>query len=85
MLSSESLKCVIEKVYKEDFILIEAQRRTGLHSLAQKGILGAVLQSPEVRNAFKSGNVEDAYSMIKAQITSTGQPFSLCDKKKAHI
>jgi hypothetical protein len=67
MLSSDSLKCVIEKVYKEDFILIEAQRRTGLHSLAQKGILGAVLQNPEVRNAFKSGNVEDAYSLIKAK------------------
>jgi hypothetical protein len=85
LLSTDSLKCVIEKVYKEDFILIEAQKRTGLLSIAQKGLLGNVLHNPEVISTFKSGKFEDSYSMVKSLITADGQSFVLCDKKKRHI
>ena len=85
LLSRDSLKCVIEKVYKEDFILIEAQKRTGLLSIAQNGLLGKVLHNPEVISTFKSGKFEDSYSMIKSLIIADGQSFILCDKKKRHI
>jgi hypothetical protein len=86
LLSSDSLKCVIEKVYKEDFILIEAQKRTGLLTIAQSGLLGKVLHNSDVKSSFKSGNFEDTLTMIQSQITADGQhSFVLCDKKKRHI
>jgi hypothetical protein len=86
LLSSDSLKCVIEKVYKEDFILIEAQKRTGLLTIAQSGLLGKVLHNSDVMSSFKSGNFEDTLTMIQSQITADGQhSFVLCDKKKRHI
>jgi len=85
ILSADMMKCVIDKVYKEDYILIEAQKRSGLLSIAQNGLLGSVLQTDEVKSSYKAGQYEKMHSLIQTQIQAHGHSFSLPDKKKAHI
>ena len=85
ILSADMIKCVIDKVYKEDYILIEAQKRSGLLSIAQNGLLGSVLQTDEVKSFYKAGQYEKMHSLIQTQIQAHGHTFSLPDKKKAHI
>ena len=85
ILSADMIKLVIDKVYKEDYILIEAQKRSGLLSIAQNGVLGSVLQNEEVKSYFKAGQYEEMHNLIQTQVQSHGSSFSLPDKKKAHI
>ena len=85
ILSADMIKLVIDKVYKEDFILIEAQKRSGLLSIAQNGVLGSVLQNEEVKSYFKAGQYEEMHNLIQTQVQSHGNSFSLPKKKKDHI
>ena len=85
ILSVDLMKGVIDKVYKEDFILIEAQKRTGLLSIAQNGLLGSVLQNEEVKSSFKAGEFEKVHNLIQSKITAHGVHYSIPEKKKAHI
>ena len=82
ILSADMIKLVIDKVYKEDYILIEAQKRSGLLSIAQKGVLGSVLHNEEVKSYFKAGQYEDMHNLIQTQVQSHGSSFSLPKKKK---
>ena len=85
ILSADMIKLVIDKVYKEDYILIEAQKRSGLLSIAQNGVLGSVLQNEEVKSYFKAGQYEEMHNLIQTQVQSHGSSFSLPKKKKDHI
>ena len=82
ILSVDLMKGVIDKVYKEDFILIEAQKRTGLLSIAQNGLLGSVLQNEEVKSSFKAGELEKVHNLIQSKITAHGVHYSIPEKKK---
>jgi hypothetical protein len=52
LLSVDSMKCIANKVFKEDFLMIQAQKRTGLLTTVKSGVLGKVLQDEEVKEAF---------------------------------
>ena len=82
ILSADMIKLVIDKVYKEDYILIEAQKRSGLLSIALNGVLGSVLQNEEVKSYFKAGQYDKLHNLIQTQEESHGQKFSLPEKKK---
>ena len=74
ILSADMIKLVIDKVYKEDYILIEAQKRSGLLSIAKNGVLGSVLQNEEeVKSYFKAGQYEKLHNLIQTQVESHGQ------------
>ena len=81
ILSADMIKLVIDK---EDYILIEAQKRSGLLSIAENGILGSVLQNEDVKSYFKAGQFKKLHNLIQTQVQSHGKSFSLTEKKNPY-
>jgi hypothetical protein len=86
LFSVQSMKCIVSKVFREDFVLIEAQKRTGLLTSVKYGDLTDVLQNEEVTKAFQENRHEEMFQLIQTKIEeSSNKKFSLNKIKKQHM